>query len=82
MKKIIAALVSVFAHPHPESLPEIVIEPNDRGGWSMRWDPSAKQFGNYATAADAERIARINFGLVRIVAKTTAPSPVTLEASA
>jgi hypothetical protein len=44
----------------------IVVEPNNRGGWSVRVEDDSQQLGNYGTAADALRIARLSFSHVRL----------------
>lgn len=38
----------------------VTIEPNARGGYSIRIAGAARAIGNYATRADAERIARLS----------------------
>jgi hypothetical protein len=51
------------------------LEPNDRGGLSLRWDGDAEQIGNFASIADALRTARLNFADVIVVGpKSPAPS--------
>ena len=55
----------------PTANPEdtLLVEPNSRGGWSLRFEgePLLKQIGNYATPGAAERIARMNCTHVRVV---------------
>ena len=55
---------------------KIFIEPNDRGGWSLRWEGDDQQLGNYATPADAERIARLNFADLEITTTASHPQPI------
>lgn len=54
----------------PASNPSDVlhVEPNARGGWSLRFDGDAPEhaIGNYPTAEDAARIARANVTNVQI----------------
>lgn len=38
----------------------VTIEPNARGGYSIRIAGAERAIGNYATRADAERIARLS----------------------
>lgn len=38
----------------------VTIEPNARGGYSIRIAGAARAIGNYATRADAARIARLS----------------------
>lgn len=38
----------------------VTIESNARGGYSIRIAGAERAIGNYATRADAERIARLN----------------------
>lgn len=47
----------------------ILVEPNARGGWSLRFEgePLEAQMGNHPTATDAERIARLNCTHVRVL---------------
>lgn len=52
----------------PASLPRPVrcqsilhIQPNLRGGLSLRWDGDDEEYGNYATVADASRAAEFQF---------------------
>jgi hypothetical protein len=47
----------------------LLVEPNARGGWSLRFqgDPLDSQLGNYATPEDAARVARSNCQHVRVV---------------
>lgn len=55
----------------PVANPEdkILVEPNDRGGWGLRFDgdPAEQRFGNYPTPEDAARIARTNCTNVEVV---------------
>jgi hypothetical protein len=71
----IEKLRSAFAHPAPQNLPTVFVEPNDRGGWSLRWDETSKQFGNYATPQDAADVARLNFGKVEVVGRGAGAAP-------
>ena len=52
---------------------KIYIEPNDRGGWSLRWEGDDVAMGNYATPQDAKRIADHNFADVEIVVPPAKP---------
>lgn len=49
----------------------IIVQPNDRGGWSLCF-PGDAPIGNYPTSADAEQVARLNVTHVRVIGR---PSP-------
>lgn len=59
----------------PRTAPKVayvaaLVQPNEQGGWSIRTEDDPAPLGNYATAKDAERIARINFEHVYVAAET------------
>lgn len=56
---------------------ELLVEPNDDGGWSLRFvgEPESARVGNYATPADAERMARRNCTRVRVLASVSTSEP-------
>jgi len=60
-----------------EAADELLVEPNDRGGWSLRFgdEPEAARIGNYPTPAAAERVARANVSRVRVVDAGAAGTP-------
>lgn len=70
--------MKLFASPAPTTKPinnaedTIFVAPNERGGWSLFF-LGESPIGNYATAADAETIARLNVTHVRVL--TSAPQP-------
>lgn len=55
---------------------ELLVEPNARGGWSLRFagEPLDRQVGNYPTPQDAAHIARLNVTRVRIVDTPALPA--------
>lgn len=57
------------ATPAHNPADEILVERNARGGWSLRFtgDAPDEAMGNYPTADDAARVARLNVTHVRIV---------------
>ena len=62
------------AAPHRPEL-ALLVEPNDRGGYQLRFAGHKKGFGNYATEADALRIAELNFDKVRLITVTHVEHP-------
>lgn len=50
----------------------VTIEPNARGGYSIRIAGAGRAIGNYATRADAERIARLSgYAIKKMRAKSS-----------
>ena len=62
--------------PRPSYARNILfVEPNDRGGISLRWGGDTEQIGNFATVADAIRVAEFNFATEVIVSTKAQTSP-------